>query len=103
MARRKPAGPSRFLPYTIGLVLGLTFSFAYACQGPTAPSPKAPASQPQALSPRYLGITATDQDGKLWYVCITQPRPYVSANGLSTTYERDYYIQPQPCPRTPIK
>ena len=55
-----------------------------------APAPAAPAILATHNS------RATAQDGRIVYVCATQPRRY------STGWEVDHYIADNPCPARPI-
>lgn len=40
--------------------------------------------------------------GDIAYVCRTQPREYVSPDGLTHTMEIDSYVSARPCPSVPI-
>jgi len=56
------------------------------------------------VTPKHHNIPATMADapeGPVYYLCATQPRQYTGPTG--TTWEEDHYLQPAPCPATPIE
>lgn len=80
-----------FLVTTLALA-----AMAGACTGP---------SDIALAAVQCHGIPATGEGnptGPVFYLCATQPRPYLSAAGRMA-YEVDHYISGQPCPITPIQ
>ena len=64
----------------------------------TAPAPSS-AATPEVI---HHNIPATTDDGRIVWLCSTQPRAYSKPNG-STSIERDHYISSKPCPAVPIE
>lgn len=73
--------------------LALLGLLSVGCSTPTNPGP----AKSEPVVPIHHNIPATDDSGTIWYLCETQPRRY------SSGWERDHYIQRQPCPTVPIQ
>lgn len=80
-------------------------ALAAACTGcgknPVGPEPVEVRKQLQEVAQ----LTATDENGDVWYVCETKPRQYVKVNpdgSTTSTWEVDRYLSKTPCPVTPI-
>lgn len=87
------------------LLFGLACALIGACSQslvPTAPSTAEAQVITAKVVPMHHNIPATDPQGVVWWVCATQPRNYVDAQGRSTL-EEDHYLQRTRCPETPIK
>lgn len=86
-------------------IITLLLVGAAACSSPTAPSTKAQApSTPLGEGPPPLlhhNVPATDEQGRIVYLCSTQPREYVTRGG-QVYLERDHYVQRGECPATPV-
>ena len=70
---------------------------AAACSSPTRPTVQEP--PPPLL---HHNVPATTDDGRLVWLCSTQPREYVTPGG-QVYLERDHYISATECPVTPIE
>jgi hypothetical protein len=105
--------------------LSLLCALALTSGACNAQNPNAPTSVPQTLkntpsaAPDALWAvkvptcanTAHDlpvsfegqETGPIYYVCATQPREYISADGQEHTMEVDHYLSVNRCPDTPIR
>jgi hypothetical protein len=85
-----------------GLLLLATTATACS-RSPVAPT--APAQEVlRKVQPQHHAIPFTmagHPDGPILYLCATQPRPYVGADGAQRAAE-DHYAQTEPCPETPV-
>lgn len=94
------------------ILFGLACALVGACSSsmvPTAPSVTQAAPEvvtPPVITaqivPMHHNIPATMEDGSIVWLCATQPRNYIDAQGR-TTLEEDHYIQRTQCPDQPIK
>jgi hypothetical protein len=97
------------------LLLLLCFTFIACEQRPTTPTPVVPrvavspasAAVRQAASEAFIhGLPASlvipGYEEQLGYICTTQTRYYDMPDG-SVQAERDYYVQLDKCPATPIE
>lgn len=78
------------------LTFACLLSLTTGCSLSTAPSAQVVA--------QHHNIPATfkgQESGPIIYLCATQPRIYVTADGRRLT-EEDHYLQYEPCPAVPI-
>jgi len=80
------------------IAIAAIFATGVACGATVTPTSPSFAAAPPCSA---HGVTATDESGRLWHVCATQPRRYCHPGG-SCQDEVDHYIQASPCPGTPI-
>jgi hypothetical protein len=84
------------------LLLATLMVGAASCGSPVAPSQEPMAKHEVPVQPPlHHNIRATDDLGRLWFVCATQQRLYCK-DGVCQQVE-DHYIQEDPCPAAPIK
>lgn len=86
---------------TVGALLLLV-----GCASPTAPAVAQASTVPMPAVPvaevLHHNIQASTTSGSIVWVCTTQPRTYIRADG--TWYAtRDHYIADNACPTTPIE
>lgn len=70
------------------------------CNNPARPSDTVPIERETAPPLLMHDKPVSMPDGSIAYLCGTQIRQYVVQGELY--WERDYYIQPERCPATPI-
>jgi hypothetical protein len=104
--------------WVLGLLCALALtSSACNTQNPNAPTrlpmKNTPSTSPDVLTATMqpicadtahnLPITFEGQEtGPIYYVCATQPREYMDADGQNHTMEVDHYLSVNRCPTTPI-